>query len=110
MSKATGGGPPSEAGDLIRPQRGGGDRSRQCNTGSFSRRIDRSGQVQAAWPKPDWMDRPSSRRPLALVLEDEAMIALNLQDELQDAGYRVAGPFTTCSAALEWLGTATPDM
>src|SRR5690349_5286724 len=56
------------------------------------------------------MDRPSSRRPLALVLEDEAMIALNLQDELQDAGYKVAGPFMTCSAALEWLATATPDM
>jgi DNA-binding response OmpR family regulator len=43
-------------------------------------------------------------------LEDEALIALNLQDELQDAGYAVAGPFTTCSAALDWLRTARPDM
>lgn len=70
---------------------------------------DRSGQVQAGWPKLDQMNRPNSSRPLTLVLEDEAIIALNLQDELQDAGYKVAGPFTTCSAALEWLETATPD-
>jgi len=48
--------------------------------------------------------------PLVLVLEDEALIALNLQDELQDEGYEVAGPFTDCSAALDWLQTTTPDM
>ena len=48
-------------------------------------------------------------RPLVLVLEDEALIGLNLRDELQDAGYRVEGPFNTCAAALEWLETATPD-
>ena len=48
-------------------------------------------------------------RRLVLVLEDEALIAINLQDELQDAGHEVAGPFTACSAALEWLQTATPD-
>jgi DNA-binding response OmpR family regulator len=48
--------------------------------------------------------------PLILILEDEAPIALNLQDELQDNGYAVAGPFTTCSAALEWLRTATPSI
>ncbi len=47
--------------------------------------------------------------PLVLILEDEALIGLNLRDDLQDAGYRVEGPFTTCAAALEWLQTATPD-
>ena len=46
---------------------------------------------------------------LVLILEDEALIALNLQDELKEAGYRIAGPFTTCAAALEWLQTTTPD-
>ncbi|PVE22165.1 histidine kinase [Microvirga sp. KLBC 81] len=55
------------------------------------------------------MTKQASSRPLVLVSEDEALIALNLQDELQDAGYDVAGPFTTCAAALEWLRTATPD-
>jgi DNA-binding response OmpR family regulator len=48
--------------------------------------------------------------PLILVLEDEAIIGLNLKDELQDVGYRVAGPFTTCADALSWLRTATPDL
>jgi DNA-binding response OmpR family regulator len=56
------------------------------------------------------MNQPANSRPLVLVLEDEALIALNVQDELQDAGYEVAGPFSTCSAALEWLHTTTPDM
>ena len=48
--------------------------------------------------------------PLVLILEAEALIGLNLRDDLQDAGYRVEGPFTTCAAALSWLETATPDM
>ncbi len=56
------------------------------------------------------MTQHPNSRSLVLVLEDEALIALNLQDELQDAGYEVAGPFASCSAALEWLQTATPDM
>ncbi len=56
------------------------------------------------------MTQHSNSRPLILVLEDEALIALNVQDELQDAGYEVAGPFSTCSAALEWLRMTTPDM
>jgi DNA-binding response OmpR family regulator len=56
------------------------------------------------------MTQQPQGKPLALVLEDEALIALDLQDELQDAGYEVAGPFTTCAAALEWLRTQTPDI
>jgi DNA-binding response OmpR family regulator len=51
----------------------------------------------------------SDSSPLVLILEDEALIGLNLRDDLQDAGYRVEGPFTTCAAALSWLETATPD-
>ena len=56
------------------------------------------------------MTKLTGSKPLVLVLEDEALIALNLQDELQDAGHEVAGPFTACSAAHEWLRTATPGM
>jgi DNA-binding response OmpR family regulator len=55
------------------------------------------------------MERRPTGKPLVLVLEDEAIIALNLQDELQDAGYGIAGPYTTCAAALEWLQGTTPD-
>jgi DNA-binding response OmpR family regulator len=56
------------------------------------------------------MPQPAKTSPLVFVLEDEALIALNVQDELQDAGYEVAGPFSACSAALEWLRTTTPDV
>jgi DNA-binding response OmpR family regulator len=56
------------------------------------------------------MTKFTGSKPIILVLEDEALIALNLQDELQDSGYEVAGPFTDCSAALDWLRAATPDM
>ena len=55
------------------------------------------------------MTQQANGKPRVLVLEDEALIALDLQDELQSAGYEVAGPFTTCAAALEWLRTHTPD-
>jgi DNA-binding response OmpR family regulator len=47
---------------------------------------------------------------LVLILEDEAVIALNLQDELEDAGYSIGGPFITCADALSWLETNTPDV
>jgi DNA-binding response OmpR family regulator len=56
------------------------------------------------------MTKSAGSKPYVLIAEDEALIALNLEDELRDAGYAVAGPFTTCSAALEWLHTTTPDM
>ena len=45
------------------------------------------------------MSQDAARNPLVLILEDEAIIALNLQDELQDNGYRVGGPFTSCADA-----------
>jgi DNA-binding response OmpR family regulator len=48
--------------------------------------------------------------PLVLILEDEIMIAMMVEDELTDAGYRVAGPFTACRSALSWLSTNTPDL
>jgi DNA-binding response OmpR family regulator len=56
------------------------------------------------------MSQDAARNPLVLILEDEAIIALNLQDELQDSGYRVAGPFTSCADALTWLDAETPDV
>ena len=56
------------------------------------------------------MSHPLASGPVVLILEDEAIIALNFQDELQDAGYRVGGPFTTCADALFWLQTNTPDV
>ena len=45
-----------------------------------------------------------------LLLEDEALIAVALQADLEEAGYAVAGPFVTCAGALEWLATNKPDL
>jgi DNA-binding response OmpR family regulator len=44
-----------------------------------------------------------------LLLEDEALIAVALQADLEDAGYGVAGPFVTCASALDWLAGSRPD-
>jgi len=55
------------------------------------------------------MTQPLAKQPVVLILEDEAIIALNLQDELQDAGFGIGGPFTSCADALSWLDAHTPD-
>jgi DNA-binding response OmpR family regulator len=43
-------------------------------------------------------------------VEDETIVAMNLQDELEEAGYAVVGPFNTCAGALAWLENETPDL
>ena len=49
------------------------------------------------------------RTPLVLLVEDEALIALALTDDLETAGYGVAGPFNRSSDTLDWLRHQTPD-
>ena len=41
-----------------------------------------------------------------LVLEDEPLIAMDLEDLLTSKGFTVVGPFSTAAAALESLGEA----
>lgn len=45
-----------------------------------------------------------------MVVEDEAIIAMSLEDALSDKGFRVVGPFSACAAALAALETSTPDL
>lgn len=47
--------------------------------------------------------------PRILVVEDEYLIALELDTELTTAGYRVIGPAPDVSAALELLKAERPD-
>lgn len=47
---------------------------------------------------------------LVLLVEDEGIVAIDLNDELVAAGYTVAGPFSSCSDALAWLKTGIPDL
>ena len=50
-----------------------------------------------------------SSSPLILLAEDEAIIAIELEDSLTGAGFAVAGPFATCAQAEAWLKTGEPD-
>jgi DNA-binding response OmpR family regulator len=50
------------------------------------------------------------RSPLVLLVEDEALIALALADDVETAGYEVAGPFNRASDTLAWLAQHTPDV
>ena len=52
---------------------------------------------------------PSSSCPLVLLAEDEAIIAIELDESLRQAGFAVAGPFATCAQAETWLKTGRPD-
>jgi DNA-binding response OmpR family regulator len=45
-----------------------------------------------------------------MIVEDEALIALHLEDAFQDEGYEVVGSFSTCADALACLATTPPDL
>jgi CheY-like chemotaxis protein len=51
------------------------------------------------------MDSPS-----VLVVEDEALIAMDLQALLEEAGYRVLGPANSTTSALALLDRDDPDV
>ena len=52
--------------------------------------------------------RSALARPVVLVVEDEALIAVSLEEEISDAGFEIAGPFFTCAAARHWLESGMP--
>lgn len=45
-----------------------------------------------------------------LVLEDESIIALDLQEVLEEAGFEDVQVFSSCAAANAWLDTKTPQV
>jgi DNA-binding response OmpR family regulator len=45
-----------------------------------------------------------------LVLEDEAIIAMDIEGILTDAGFKVAATLATGADALEWLGRNVADI
>ena len=48
-------------------------------------------------------DSGRSERPRIMVVEDEAMIAMMLEDMLEDLGCEVAASFGDLPSALEWI-------
>jgi DNA-binding NtrC family response regulator len=49
-------------------------------------------------------------RCLVLLVEDQAIIAMTLQEDLEAAGYEVAEPLATCASAMAWLSHDTPEL
>ena len=52
----------------------------------------------------------TSANPSVLVVEDEALIAMDLQALLEDAGYRVLGPANSIASAMALLDGNEPDV
>jgi DNA-binding response OmpR family regulator len=50
-----------------------------------------------------------ARTCCVLIAENNALVGFDLGDELVRNGYTIAGPFSSCAAASEWLGQNTPD-
>jgi DNA-binding response OmpR family regulator len=42
-------------------------------------------------------------RGFVLLIESNGLVSIAVADELEDAGYAIAGPFSRSVAALEWL-------
>ena len=55
-------------------------------------------------------DERRRQNPIAMVVEDEAIIAMSLEDGFTDSGFQVVGPFSACSDALAALETSMPDV
>jgi DNA-binding response OmpR family regulator len=53
---------------------------------------------------------PPSRKPSVLLVEDEFLIAMDLEHLLRQHGYRVLGPAATVAAALRLLDGEEPDV
>ena len=51
-----------------------------------------------------------TQMPKVLILEDEPIIALDVDGILTDAGFEVAGILSTCAAAMEWLEANRADV
>jgi DNA-binding response OmpR family regulator len=51
-----------------------------------------------------------ARQPSILLVEDDALLAMDVEVVLQAAGYRVMGPAATTAEALSLLREETPDV
>jgi DNA-binding response OmpR family regulator len=45
-----------------------------------------------------------------LIAENNALVGFDIGDELERHGYTIAGPFSSCAAASEWLVRNAPDV
>lgn len=45
-----------------------------------------------------------------MIVEDQALIGMSLEASLEEAGFRVEGPFMSNAQALRWLESDVPDI
>jgi DNA-binding response OmpR family regulator len=45
-----------------------------------------------------------------LIADSNTVVGLGIQDDLEQAGYAVAGPFASCAQATAWLESDTPGL
>jgi DNA-binding NarL/FixJ family response regulator len=45
-----------------------------------------------------------------MLLEDQALIAIDIEEMLNAAGFEAINTFSSCSAAAEWLEKHTPEL
>jgi DNA-binding NtrC family response regulator len=57
-----------------------------------------------------WLAAAPSSRPCCLIVEDQMLIALSIEAYLEDLGYDTAGPFRSCTEALDWLKVHEPQV
>ncbi len=49
-------------------------------------------------------------RPRVLLVEDEALVAMMMEDVLEDLGWEVAGSFADVKPTLDWLASNQQDL
>ena len=45
-----------------------------------------------------------------MIVEDQALIGMSLEASLEEVGFTVAGPFMSCTQALQWLEHNKPGL
>lgn len=67
------------------------------------------GHTETAAADQSTVHAPAALRPLVLVLDDEPLIAMQIEQDLQQAGYDVLGPAHSVVEALNLLANRQPD-
>ena len=67
--------------------------------------------MASAWPSQTKVEsvRPDGRRPSVLVVEDDVIIAIDLELAFEDAGFEVIGPASDEAEALALIEEHRPD-
>jgi DNA-binding response OmpR family regulator len=52
----------------------------------------------------------TARNVRVLIADSNTVVGLGIQDDLEQAGYAVAGPFASCAQATAWLESDTPGL